>query len=325
MERIENFISNLSLRLNSENNLSDITWTMCQTSDIFQSVFLQFFFPKEKLTEVYLQRELPDEDSRPDFYFEHDGKVFLIECKIWDRNHHFEQYTKQFKIPNEQLGYITNYPMLKEGFSVRTWTELYIYIKNRILKEEESLWNGYLEYLQEVCQIFIPKQAMNLDGMFSLYTFYRSLDEVFIVDNEKFSSNLYDSRKDTNSGGNLYGTPRNGIMGKYFEVKFKHIRLKQTWGWMGVYFEREHPQIYIGFDYREGWGKPVYDLLLNIVDGMKKGKMFSKPFEEGGAIWFDFNQADKFNALNEPSKQISLLKSYFNEVLETIYKIKQES
>ena len=174
MERIENFISNLSLRLNSENNLSDITWTMCQTSDIFQSVFLQFFFPKEKLTEVYLQRELPDEDSRPDFYFEHDGKVFLIECKIWDRNHHFEQYTKQFKIPNEQLGYITNYPMLKEGFSVRTWTELYIYIKNRIPKEEESLWNGYLEYLQEVCQIFIPKQAMNLDGMFSLYTFYRS-------------------------------------------------------------------------------------------------------------------------------------------------------
>lgn len=325
MEMMENFISNLSLRLNSENNLSDITWTMCQTSDAFQNVFLQFFFPKEKFTEVYLQRELPDEDCRPDFYFEHDGKVFLIECKIWDRNHHFEQYTKQFKISNEQLGYITNYPMLKEGFSVRTWTELYIYIKNRIPKEEESLWNGYLEYLQEVCQIFIPKQPMNLDGMFSLYTLYRSLDEVFIVDNEKFSSSLYDSRKDTNSGGNLYGTPRNGIMGKYFEVKFKHIRLKQTWGWMGVYFEREHPQICIGFDYREGWGKPVCDLLLNKVDGMKKGKLFSKPYEECGAIWFDFNQADKFNALNEPSKQIVLLKSYFNEVLETIYRIKQES
>ena len=325
MERIENFISNLSLRLNSENNLSDITWTMCQTSDAFQKVFLHFFFPKEKFTEVYLQRELPDEDSRPDFYFEHEGKVFLIECKIWDRNHHFEQYTKQFNIPNEQLGYITNYPMLKEGFSVHTWTELYVYIKNKIPKEEESLWNGYLEYLKEVCQIFIPKQPMNLDGMFSLYTFYRSLDEVFVVDNEKFSSSLYDSRKDTNSGGNLYGTPRNGIMGKYFEVKFKHIRLKQTWGWMGVYFEREHPQICVGFDYREGWGKPVCDLLLNIVDGMKKGKMFSKPYEEGGAIWFEFNQEDKFNALNEPSKQISLLKSYFNEVLETIYKIKQES
>ena len=93
---------------------------------------------------------------------------------------------------------------------------------------------------------------------------------------------------------------------------------------MGVYFEREHPQICIGFDYREGWGKPVYDLLLNKVDGMKKGKLCSKPYEEGGAIWFDFIQADKFNGLNSPSKQISLLRSYFNEVIETIYKIKQE-
>ena len=90
MSLIENFISNLSLRLNSENNLSDITWTMCQTSEFFQATFLQFFFPKENFDEVFLQRELPDEDSRPDFYFEHKGKVFLIECKIWDRNQHFE-------------------------------------------------------------------------------------------------------------------------------------------------------------------------------------------------------------------------------------------
>ena len=324
MERIENFISNLSMRLNSENNLSDITWTMCETSDLFLTAFLDFFFPKEKFGEVFLQRELADDTSRPDFYFEHDNKTYLIECKIWDRNHHFEQYTKQFRIPNEQLGYITNYPMAKEGFVVYTWTELYTYLKNRIPQQELELWNGYLEYLKRVCYIFIPEQPMNLDGMFSLYTFYRSLDDVFITDNDLFSSSLYDSRKDTNNGGNLFCTPRDGVMGKYFDVKFKHIKLKQTWGWMGVYFEREHPQICIGFDYREGWGKPVYDLLLNKVDGMKKGKLCSKPYEEGGAIWFDFNQADKFNGLSSPSKQISLLRSYFNEVIETIYKIKQE-
>lgn len=325
MSLIEKFISNLSLRLYSENNLSDITWTMCQTSEIFQAAFLHFFFPKEKFYDVYLQRELPDEDSRPDFYFEFEGKVFLIECKIGDKKQHFEQYTKKFKIPNEQLGYITNYPLLKEGFLIHTWTELYIYIKKRIPKEEESLWNSYLEYLKEVCQIFIPKQPMNLDGMFSLYTFYRSLDEVFIADNEMFASSLYDSKKDTNNGGNLFFTPRDGVMGKYFDVKFKQVKLKQTWGWMGVYFEREHPQICIGFDYRDGWGKPVYDMILSKENVLKKGKTFNKPYEEGGAIWFDFNQVDKFNGLNEPKKQISLLKSYFNEVLETIYKIKQES
>lgn len=325
MEGIEKFISNLSLRLNSENNLSDITWTMCQTSDVFQNVFLQFFFPKEKFAEIYLQRELSNGGCRPDFYFEHEGKVFLIECKIWDRNHHFEQYTKTFGIPNEQLGYITNYPLLKEGFSVRTWTELYVHMKNRIPKEEESLWNGYLEYLKKICQIFIPKQPMNLDGMFSLYTFYRSLDEVFIADNESFSSSLYDSKRDTNSGGNFLCFPRDGVMGKYFEVNFKIIGMQQTWGWMGVYFEREHPQIYIEFDNREGWGKPVYDMLLNKVVGMNNGEMFSKPFEEEGAVWFEFNKAKEFNGLNDVSKQIDMLRSYFKEVLETIYKIKQES
>lgn len=324
MGRIEDFISNLSLRFNSENNLSDITWTMCETSDCFLTAFLDFFFPGVPFGEIYLEREAADGDCRPDFQFEHDGKKYLIECKIWNRKHHFEQYTKKFKITNEQLGYITNYPLLKEGFSVHTWTELYIYLNKKIPKEEESLWNSYLEYLKEVCQIFIPKQPMNLDGMFSLYTFYRSLDEVFIADNDMFASSLYDSRKDTNNGGNLFCTPRDGVMGKYFEVKFKNVKLKQTWGWMGVYFEREHPQICIGFDYREGWGKPVYDLLLSKIDGLKKGKMFNKPYEESRAIWFDFRQEDKFNGLTEPSKQIALLKSYFNEVIETIYKIKEE-
>lgn len=324
MERIENFISNLSLRLNSENNLSDITWTMCQTSDIFQSVFLQFFFPKEKLTEVYLQRELPDEDSRPDFYFEHDGKVFLIECKIWDRNHHFEQYTKQFKIPNDRLGYIANYPIVKEGFVVHNWTELYTYLKKHIPQQELELWSGYLEYIKRVCYIFIPEQPMNLDGMFSLYTFYRSLDEVIVCDSDKYTSILC-GKSNTYYGSGLKLSPKIGVMGKYFQVKFKKTRLKQTIGWIGVYFEREHPQICIGFDYWDDWGKPVYNLLCDNIEKTKKGKYHDGFYEEGGAIWFDFNKSEKFNNLDNVSKQIALLKSYFNEVLETIFKIKQES
>ncbi|MBR4620687.1 MAG: hypothetical protein IKO46_06865 [Salinivirgaceae bacterium] len=324
MSLIEDFITNLSLRFNNENDLSDITWTMTQTSDAFLTSFLRFFFPKDKFREVSLIREMPNEDCRPDFYFEYEGEKFLIECKIWDHNHHFEQYTKRFKIKNDRLGYITNYPMIKEGYTVRTWTELYLYLQKHIPKDEESLWKGYLEYLKQVCGIFILEKTMNLDGMFSLYTFYRSLDEVFAIDDENFTSSLYDSKKDTNNGGNMFLTPRDGVMGKYFDVKFKHIRLKQTWGWMGVYFEREHPLICIGFDNREGWGKPVYDLLFVKLDSIKKGKFFDKPYEESGAIWFDFNSADKFNDLDTPAKQISLLKSFFQEVLDVVYNTKQE-
>lgn len=325
MERIENFISNLSLRLNSENNLSDITWTMCETSDLFLTAFLDFFFPKEKFGEVFLQREFSDEDCRPDFYFDHEGKVFLIECKIWDRsNPHFEQYTKQFKIPNEQLGYITNYPMVKEGFVIHTWTELYTYLKKRIPQQELELWNGYLDYLKQVCNIFIPEKPMNLDGMFSLYTFYRSLDEVVVCDGERFTSTLC-GKNNTNYGSGVKLSPQRGVMGKYFQVKFKKTRLKQTIGWMGVFFDCEHPQICVGFDYWKDWGKPVYNLLCDNIDKAKKGKYHDGFYEDGGAIWFDFNKEEKFNSLDNVSKQIALLKSYFNEVLETIYKIKQES
>lgn len=326
MEYLEDFITNLSSRFRKENDLSDITWTMCQTSDRFLEAFVQFFFPGVSTDDIYLQRELSDDDSRPDFYFQSEGKEYLIECKIYDRNHHFEQYTKRFKVPAERLGYITNYPLQKVGFTVHTWTELYVYLKGRISDEEASLWNGYLGYLKDVCSVFLTNTPMNLDGMFSLYTFYRGLDEVFSFDNDHYTAFLYDSRKDTNSGGNFSGsTPREGVMGKYFEVAFKHVRMKRAWGWMGVYFEREHPLVCIGFDDRDGWGKSVFDLLIDRVDDMEAGMYFDAPYydDETNGIWFDFNKAEEFNQLGNSKEQTALLKSFLQEVLDTIYSIKQ--
>ena len=308
---VESFISNLSKRLYNENDLSDITWTMCVTSDNFLEAFLGFFFPDEKFGKVSIQREVSDEDSRPDFYFEHDGKIYLIECKIGDRNHHFEQYTTHYEIPNERLGYITNYPMRKEGFVVHTWTDLYLYLSKCIPQEELELWIGYLKYVKQVCNIFIPKQPMNLDGMYSLYTFYKLLDEVFVCDNEKFTSCIY-------------ATPREGVMGKYFEVEFKQSDIKKTWGWMVVYFEREHPLVCIGFDNRENWGKPIYDLLMdkNRCQNMNKGNCFDVPYEENGSIWFEFMKNEDFNTLKKPTEQIALLRSFYCEVLDAVFSIK---
>lgn len=326
MDYLEDFITNLSSRFRKENDLSDITWTMCQTSDRFLEAFVQFFFPGVSTDDINLQRELSDDDSRPDFYFQSEGKEYLIECKIYDRNHHFEQYCKRFKVPAEHLGYITNYPLQKAGFTVHTWTELYVYLKGRIPDEEASLWCGYLGYLKDVCCVFLTNTPMNLDGMFSLYTFYRGLDEVFSFDNDHYTAFLYDSRKDTNSGGNFSGsTPREGVMGKYFEVAFKHVRMKRAWGWMGVYFEREHPLVCIGFDDRDGWGKSVFDLLIDRVDDMEAGLYFDAPYydDETNGIWFDFNKADEFNQLDISKEQTALLKSFLQEVLDTIYSIKQ--
>lgn len=113
-------------------------------------------------------------------------------------------------------------------------------------------------------------------------------------------------------------------MGKYFEVEFKQSDIKKTWGWMGVYFGREHPLVCIGFDNRENWGKPIYDLLMDKdrYQNINKGNCFDAPYEEDGSIWFEFMKNEDFNTLNSPTEQIALLKSFYCEVLDAVCSIK---
>ncbi len=123
---VEYFFENLAYRKRNENDLSDVTWALCMASHSFQTLFLNFFFSSVEFSDITMfEREKSEGDSRPDFLIENSGLIYLIECKINDRNHHFEQYTSTFGIPNERLGYITNYKMFKDGFIVKTWEEFY--------------------------------------------------------------------------------------------------------------------------------------------------------------------------------------------------------
>lgn len=159
--------------------------------------------------------------------------------------------------------------------------------------------------------------------MFSLYTFYRSLDEVVSIDNEDFSTCLYDSLRDTNHGGNFLCEPRDGVMGKYFELKFKGIRINKSWGWIGVYFNREVPVICIGFCNRKDWGKPVNSLLLPKLDDISENNVRSAPYVEGGAIWFDFKKYEEFDK-SSLEDQINLLQEFFTDVILTIKNQKKD-
>lgn len=318
---LKQFIINLSQRFRSENDLSDVTWTMCQTSDEFQYLFLEFFFPwlRRKCANAYVEREHVKGNCRPDFFFEYEEDPYIIENKIEDRNQHFEQYVKTFKIDSSHLGYIANYKIVKTGFVTHTWKELYQYLQQNIPEEERTLWEAYLKYIKSVCYIYIPSKPMDLNGMNSLYTFYRCLDDVFAFDNEFFHSELYPYKRDTKSGGNIQGTPREGIMGKYFELEFKGIRVKKAWGWMGVYFNVEEPSIWIGFRNEDGWGQSIYRLLE--CNRIKTGRLFSAPEEEDNAYWFRFKTPANFNELTLP-KQEKLLKKFFENVMMAIYNAK---
>ena len=323
MKMLAQFIVNLSHRFNSENDLSDVTWTMCQTSDRFQCVFLKFFFSwlKKDCADVYITREQANDNSRPDFVFEYRNETYVIENKIGDRNHHFEQYLETFKIEAKNLGYIANYNIVKTGFVTHTWKELYLHLQQKIPSEEKTLWEAYLQYIKSVCYIYLTTKPMDLNGMNSLYTFYRCLDDVFAFDNEYFHAELYDSRIDTKGGGNFQGTPREGIMGKYFELKYKGIRVKEAWGWMGVYFSEEEPTIWIGFRNEKYWGKPIFSLIDNYIDGIKAGGLHSAPLTEENAYWFKFRTPANFNELTL-QRQEKLLKKFFEDVMMAIYNAK---
>lgn len=320
MKHIEEFISNLAVRFRNENDLSDITWSMCQSSMLFKKMFLGFFNFKEinngNVAAIDIQREVSNEDSRPDFVFEVDGKEYLIENKIWDRDLHYEKYIKTYKITERgRLKYITAYTISKEDYyaDFYTWKHFYEYLKEKVPSEEYSLWAGYLDYIKQVCNIFYTDRPMDLKGMFSLYSFYNSLDGIFELSGNGYNSTLY---LGSQKGGNSFSSPIKGAMGKYFEIDVNSLPSEKIRGWMGVYFNKENPDICICFYPDKGWGKPVYDYFKNNNHHIT-GESFKGPDEEDGAIWFEFSKAEEFDQKKNITSQIELLQAFFKEVVET--------
>lgn len=307
---IESFLDILSGRKRNENDLSDITWALCLSSHSFQTLFLNFFFPTtEFLNITRFEREKSLGDSRPDFLIENNGIIYLIECKINDRNHHFEQYITTFNIPNERLGYITNYVMRRNGFNLKTWEELYDSATENIPsnESERALWTGYLKYLKSVCGIIKITKKMELKGMYSLYLLTEVLKKLVGRIEPEFELRYYSNK-------NIQGG--NGITGCYFEIKYSNDKIKTTWAWIGIYYERENPLICLGFENKENWGKPVYEIIDKQLNKIEPNDYFSKPYLEEGAIWFelpvekhkDFDKSDLNN-------QIQILKEFMDGVI----------
>ncbi len=307
---IESFLDILASRKRSENDLSDITWALCLSSHSFQTLFLNFFFPdSEFLNITRFEREKSEGDCRPDFLIENDGIIYLIECKIYDTNHHFEQYTSTFNIPNERLGYITNYKMTQNGFIVKTWEDLYDYVTNNLpeSENEKALWTGYLKYLKSVCGIIKITKKMDLKGMYSLYSFTELLKKLVNRAETEFELRYYSNK-------NIQGG--DGISGCYFEIKYSKDLINTTWAWIGIYYERENPLICLGFEDKQGWGKPVYELLDSRLDKIERDEFCTKPYREDGAIWFELTD-EKHKEFDKISleEQIQLIKEFMDRVI----------
>ena len=311
---LNDFFYYLSNRRYKENDLSDITWTMCNACDRFKRFFLTYFFPDldpDDVTDIVREKaDETDGDSRVDFYIEtqHRGR-YLIEVKIGDRQHHFEQYDRAYRISPDRFGYITNYPLHAEGYETRQWEDFYRRLKDESSriedKEGKALIDGYLTYVKQVCGIIELKTDMRLKGLYSLYELMQILTGSVNRANEDFTLGLYNDKK-----GN-----RNGVQGIYFKIEYANGRIDDTWAWVGIYYERENPLICLGFSSESGWGKPVYDL-LQTSDRHREGSFATAPYPENGWYYFELSEA-KHEAFENMTleAQKKLLEDFIDEVV----------
>ncbi|MFT4071654.1 MAG: hypothetical protein QM654_07020 [Dysgonamonadaceae bacterium] len=279
MTIIKTFFSNLHWRFNKENDLSDLTWAMCQTSETFKQLFLQFFFPNTKFDKINsFLRERVQDDSRADFVIDNDGELYVVECKIGDRNHHFEQYLEAYNIEAGRLGYIVNYNHSYKDFEIKTWRQFYKFIEDNLAEneDEKTLYQGYLAYLQNICGIIKITKKMKLSGAYSLYCFNQILKSVINRNTENFTLSYYN----TDFKESYYG----------YKFKVSAPNKDDIWLSVGLWFNFEKPVITIGVWKLEGWGKPFSDEL-------EKGKRHIEKYA-GQHYWennsFYFEGTEKF-------------------------------
>ena len=321
---LNDFFYNLSIRFRKENDLSDITWAMCQSCESFRNAFLRFFFENIDLTkEIIIEREKSGEGSRPDFVIDRDGLTYLIENKIYNHSHHFGQYDEAFNVPPSRFGYITNYKVLDEealsrDYQLRTWEEFYDTLNNNLPEDEEQkqFLQGYLNYIENVCNMVRIDQPMKLDGLYSLFCLVQTFEKLSERDEQDFKLSIYSSNSVCGSTAS-----RLGFTGVNFEVKYKSKQLNvksQIWGWIGVYYNGPEPVIAIEFYNKPGWGEEFCKIILPYSAKWSDQETFIKPyFEEKHYLTFELSEDlhKKFNLSESVSEQEQILKSYMDEVL----------
>lgn len=322
------FFESLAQRMYHENDLFDMVYALCLSNSNFKQFFLDFFFKgKLKAENVLIEREVSYLDgSRPDFVIRAEGYIYFVEVKIWDRCHHFAQYSNTLKDLNDEntkswqrLGYITNYQIEERELGevdqkifnninkigqVKRWSQFIKELKS----PENNSWNnseevqGLIAYCEKVCpdnsDELIGKYVYDSDSFEKTKKFYDNLSD-FLKSNEPIDIKCHQIRLDKYRVAN---TPSEA-MGFYFGAvdDAKSDRLfngQKVWGWVGIRLKGNGKTggFCIAFDNLNGWGKPIFDRLNSHEQWM--------PF------FFDFPEQDQ--------ELGDFLKNAFGEVFSVI-------
>lgn len=287
------FFSVLAERAYKENDLSDVIYALLEANGAFRQFFLDFFFQHEGLVgeKVVIEREHVLGDSRPDFWIRSGNEVYLVEIKIWDGGHHFEQYHDILKKEGSRdgrwarLGYIANYSLCdvnvcEDGMSrkaselgcgLHTWEEFAKRLESDGCSGD-PLVRGYLDYLKRVCPY----------DDFNWRTWSKDLNDFNFV--KRFYDGLESAIRSARC--NVYGSSRLAFdrtrLGQFFEWSYNG---KPVWGWLGAYYTNNGAELCVEFEDREDWGHPVCEAVRQYQPSAVKNGVLR--FYYGGHVPFD--------------------------------------
>lgn len=305
MTDIAKFFEAFSWRAYKENDLSDVTYAMCEADSVFKQFFLNFFFKGQELNagECTIEREVSyvGYSSRPDIVIRDRKKgVYFVEVKIWDGNHHFAQYAEVLQkvenISNEfvkdHFGYITAYSLsaeslhdddkdwfktLKESSRVRTWKDLCERLEGYNYFNDEKI-AAYVRYCRNLCAVDdLYPSLLRLYSEKEIKDILFSLEEVAKSDCNILTAIKENAISEYNQA--KYFNPTRW-MGHHFSFSSKGDNDNHdVWAWIGVWLGKWgdaccRPCIILRD--REGWGKIACDKLRdeNVKVEGEDGKVF---------------------------------------------------
>ena len=319
MNPISSFFANLPCRFSKENDISDITWTMCQASPVFLEQWTRFFFDIKVEDIESIEREVPDPNNcgcRVDFLITSkiEQKPYLIEVKKWDQNQHFGFYDEAYEVSPDHFGYITNYPLSMDGYVVRQWREFYNHLR-RCLKakafpvEESILIDGYCEYLKNVCGIIMINEKIDMTKMTCLYDLTVISREIAEFSNEALEVHNWNT------------THRDELRWLFLEANYKYIPgWNRQYPFIGIIFKHPEPYICAGFDCRKGWSREIVEYLRKNKSAFSaiESQYCTRPeLELKGDCYFRMSEFAKTEFIDASTieKQKQILRAFLEEVL----------
>jgi hypothetical protein len=307
-KKITAFFDYLSERIYKENNLSDITWALCNASEEFKRLFLNYCFGEETPEMQVFEREEDSNDSRPDFYCEDMEKnVWIIEVKIGNRNEkQLPQYRKEFK--NAKIAFIANYDASalckKElDISIKTWKG---FIGHLLESTKDELIIGYSKYLKKITR-YLEVNEMNLNLIKSLPDFNGVLESIV----QEYSEKGVKLSSSPSSSKDWYGRNISYINKSGKTVKF----------WAGIEFFNDTDKCSLFFiefilGNRDRVPKNEAENIKNLEN--KEGEYLCQPYFWGSDAYF-YIKDEPYNILfskkPEIEKQKEVIRNSIHEVL----------